>query len=155
MSTSGMKKVSGKKRSTGASAAGTGTAGGLKKIRGDWQRSSVDERQLEALRRDGLLPPLDKMATRAPGDEVTPRPRDGERVCFVDFVNRGFAFPVHEFVRGLMYPLATVCSGRCTSTQSTSSPKCSPVAASATHLCTSSATSASAMSRSSPAPITP
>ena len=103
MSASGMKKISGKKRSTGASAAGTGTAGGLKKIRGDWQRSPVDERQMEALRRDSLLPPLDKMATRAPGDEVAPRPRDGERVCFVDFVNRGFAFPVHEFVRGLMY----------------------------------------------------
>ena len=110
MSTSSMKKVSGKKRSTGASAAGTGTgtAGGLKKIRGDWQGSSVDERQLEALRRDGLLPPLDKMATRAPGDEVAPRPRDGERVCFVDFVNRGFAFPVHEFVRGLMYVTAQI-----------------------------------------------
>ena len=100
MSTSGMKKIPGKKRSTGAAATGTGTAGGLKKIHGDWQRSSVNECQLEALRRDGLLPPLEKMATRAPGDEVAPHPRDGERVCFVDLVNRGFAFPVHEFLRG-------------------------------------------------------
>ena len=49
------------------------------------------------------LPSLDKMKTRAPDDEVSPRPRDDERVCFVDFVNRGFAFPVHEFFHGLMY----------------------------------------------------
>ena len=95
-----MKKTSGKKRSTSAAAAGTGTAGGLKRIHGDWQRSSVNERQLEALRRDGFLPPLEKMATRAPGDEVASYRRDGEHICLVDFVNRGFAFPVHEFVRG-------------------------------------------------------
>ena len=99
-----MKKISGKKKASGAAAAtATDAAGDLKKVRGDWQRSSVTERQLEALRRDGVLPPLEKMATRVPGDEVAPHPRDGERVCFVDFVNRGFAFPVHEFVRGLMY----------------------------------------------------
>ena len=95
-----MKNTTGKKKSASATVAAAGTAGGLKKVHGDWQRSSVDERQLDALRRDGLLPPLEKMATRAPGDEVAPHPRDGERVCFVDFVNRGFAFPVHEFVRG-------------------------------------------------------
>ena len=100
MSTYGMKKTTGKKRSTSSAAAGTGTADGLKRVHGDWQRLSVNERQLEVLRRDGFLSPLEKMATRAPGDEVAPYPRDGERVCFVDFVNRGFAFPVHEFVRG-------------------------------------------------------
>ena len=48
-------------------------------------------------------PSLETMTTRAPGDEVTPHPKDGERLCFVDFVNRGFAFPVHEFFRALMY----------------------------------------------------
>ena len=66
MSSSGMKKTTGKKRSTSAAAAGTGTAGGLKRIHGDWQRLSVNERQLEVLRRDGFLPPLEKMATRVP-----------------------------------------------------------------------------------------
>ena len=100
MSSSAMKKTTGKKRSANSAATGPSTAGGLKKIRGDWQRSSVTERQLEALRCDGVLPPLEKMATRVPGDEVAPHPRDGERACFVDFVNRGFAFPVHEFVSG-------------------------------------------------------
>ena len=62
-----------------------------KRVGGDWQRSSVTERQLEVLRRDGFLPSMEKMATRAPSDEVAPHPRDGERVCFIDFLNRGFA----------------------------------------------------------------
>ena len=69
-----MKKTTGKKKSASAAAAGTGTAGGLQRVHSDWQRSSVNERQLEALRRDGLLPPLEKMATQAPGDEMAPRP---------------------------------------------------------------------------------
>ena len=30
-------------------------------------------------------------------------PREGERVCFVDFLPRGFGFPLHDFVRGLLY----------------------------------------------------
>ena len=97
-----MKKTSGKKKASGATAA-TDAAGDLKKVHGNWQRSSVSERQLEALRRDGHMPSLEKMKTRAPSDEVTPRPRDDERVCFVDFVNREFASPVHEFFRGWMY----------------------------------------------------
>ena len=99
-----MKKTSGRKKAPGTAAAADGTtAGDLKKIHGNWQRSSVTERQLEVLRRDGHLSSLEKMTTRAPSDEVTPRPKDGERVCFVDFVNRGFAFPVHEFFPGLVY----------------------------------------------------
>ena len=43
------------------------------------------------------------VAVRAPGKEVLPSPRDGERVCFVEFLPRGFGFPIHDFVRGLMY----------------------------------------------------
>ena len=101
------KKTSGKK-ATGTSAAATTTAattatGDLKKVHDDWQRLSVTERHLDGLRHDIYLPSLEKMKTRAPGDEVSPRPRDGKYVCFVNFVNRGFAFPVHEFFHGLMY----------------------------------------------------
>ena len=53
-----------------AAAADSTAAGGLKRVHGDWQRSSVNERQLETLRRDGYLSSLDKMKTRAPGGEV-------------------------------------------------------------------------------------
>ena len=65
-----MKKTSGRKKVSGTAADVTITvAGDLKKVHGDWQRSSVTERHLEALRRDGHLPSLEKMKTRAPGDE--------------------------------------------------------------------------------------
>ena len=43
------------------------------------------------------------MKTRAPGKDTIPSPRDGERVCFVDFLPRGFGFPLHPFLRGLLY----------------------------------------------------
>ena len=81
------KKTTGKKTAgkSAAAAAIVTAAGDLKKVHGDWQRSSMTERQLEGLRRDGFQPLLEKMKTRAPGDEVSPRPRDDERVCFVDF----------------------------------------------------------------------
>ena len=92
-----MTKKTSAKRTTGAAAADATTASDLKKVHGNWQRSSMTERQLEVLRRGSHLPPLEKMKTRAPGDEVSPRPGSDKRVCFVDFVNRGFAFPVHEF----------------------------------------------------------
>ena len=72
MSSVGMKKTTGKKSSTSAATVGTGAAGGLKRVHGDWQRSSVNECQLEVLRCDSFLPPLERMATRAPGDEVSP-----------------------------------------------------------------------------------
>ena len=43
------------------------------------------------------------MKTRAPGKDTVPSPRDGERVCFVDFLPRGVGFPLHPFLRGLLY----------------------------------------------------
>ena len=46
-------------------------AGGLKRVHGDWQRSSVTERQLEVLCRDGFLSSLEKMATRLLPTPVT------------------------------------------------------------------------------------
>ena len=75
----------------------------LKKVDCDWGKSSVKAQDLDDLREKGLLPPLEEMRTRAPGKDTIPIPRDGERVCFVDVVNRGFAFPLHPFIRGLLY----------------------------------------------------
>ena len=92
----GTRKATTTSTTAAATAADSTAAGGLKRVHGDWQQSSVNERQLETLRRDDYLPSLEKMKTRAPGDEVSPRPHDDERVCFIDFMNRGFAFPVHD-----------------------------------------------------------
>ena len=58
---------------------------------------------VELFRAQGLLPPADQVQVRVPGKEVFPTPRDGERVCFADFLPQGFGFPMHDFVRGLLY----------------------------------------------------
>jgi Putative gypsy type transposon len=89
------------KAAAGADAAAEASV--MKKPDGDWVKSSVKKADLEALRAQGLLPPVDQAAVRAPGKEVFPAPREGERVCFVDFLPRGFGFPLHDFVRGLLY----------------------------------------------------
>ena len=90
----------GKSKATASTAA---EAGVMKKPDGDWQKSSVKKADLEVLRTQGLLPPTDQARVRVPGKEVYPAPREGERVCFVDFLPRGFGFPLHDFVRGLLY----------------------------------------------------
>ena len=78
-------------------------ADALLKIPGDWTRSSITEDTLSEYRQKGWLPPADQLAARAPGLEVHPDPRDGERVCYAEFLPRGFSFPLHDFVRGLLY----------------------------------------------------
>ena len=75
----------------------------LKKVDCDWGKSSVKAQELEDLWEKGLLPLLEEMKTRAPGKDTVPSPCDGERVCFVDFLPRGFAFPFHPFLRSLLY----------------------------------------------------
>ena len=78
-------------------------ADALLKIPGDWTRSSITEDTLSEYRQKGWLPPADQLAARAPGLEVHPDPRNGERVCFAEFLPRGFSLPLHDFVRGLLY----------------------------------------------------
>ena len=87
-----------------AAAASGSIATDLKKGEGDWTSSSVKEITLTKLRNDGFLPPADKLRARAPSaKEVLPEARDNERVLFVDAVHRGLGFPLHDFVRGLVY----------------------------------------------------
>lgn len=66
---------------------------GLKRVDRDWSKSSVKTADLDDLREKKLLPPLEQLKTRAPGKEVIPSPRNGERVCFVDFLHMGFSPP--------------------------------------------------------------
>ena len=96
--------VAGKKNKKQVAAASGSTAADLKKGEGDWTSSSVKDAALTKLRNDGFLPPSNELRVRAPSaKEVIPEPREGERVLFVDAVHRGMAFPLHDFVRGLLY----------------------------------------------------
>ena len=64
----------------------------------------MKEATLTKLRNDGFLPSADKLRVRAPSaKEVLPEPREKERVLFVEAMYRGLGFPLHDFVRGLLY----------------------------------------------------
>jgi len=92
--------MKGKKTAAGASAA----AVDLKKTNGDWMKSTIKAAQLDKLREEGMLPPSDQLFVRAPSPkEVLPEPRANERVCFAEFLPRGFSLPLHDFVRGLLF----------------------------------------------------
>ena len=99
-----MSKVMSQKweKDSAANAAGVTTTGGLKKVVGAWIKYSVGTQMLKTLRGHGLLAE-DKKKVRIPDPEVIPRPLPHERVCFVDFVNGGFSFPVHDFLHAMMH----------------------------------------------------
>jgi hypothetical protein len=72
-----------------------------------WANSSVMERRLEELVRDGLLRP--KMSRtqpewRAPpSDHRGPPPLEGYVVSFICFHKRGFSVPASPFMRALLH----------------------------------------------------
>src|SRR4051812_5567877 len=70
------------------------------KMSGRWERSTFGAIDLGALVADGLVA---EGAVRIPGSEQVPAPTADERVCFQAFFPRGFALPIHPFVRGLLY----------------------------------------------------
>src|SRR3954467_3839021 len=89
--------------------AGSSTAAGGKKVattahamEGRWKRTEMRDGDLRKLRDSGLIP-QNKEDAILPGDEVIPRPPQGFRVMFYAFVIRGFSFPVHDFLRGLLF----------------------------------------------------
>ena len=90
----------GKRALAAASVAATGSttatdaAATLKKKAGSWMRSAMKTAHIEAYQCDRWLPSAEELQVRVPGNEVSPQTREGERVCFHDFVNRGFSFPV-------------------------------------------------------------
>ena len=67
---------------------------------GRWERSAFVAAELDALVADGVV--VDG-AARIPGDEEISAPHPDERVCFQSFFPRGFALPVHPFLRGLLF----------------------------------------------------
>ncbi|KQJ89022.1 hypothetical protein BRADI_4g22988v3 [Brachypodium distachyon] len=77
-------------------------APGDDKKTGEWKRSEILARHFSVVRKHGLILGEDSGKVRVPGNEVTPRPRPGERVVFYDFVIRGLSLPVHFFFHALL-----------------------------------------------------
>ena len=67
---------------------------------GRWERSAFGTADLDELMADGVVA---HGAARIPGDEEVPAPHPDERVCFQSFFPRGFALPVHPFLRGFLF----------------------------------------------------
>ena len=64
--------------------------------------SNVTEGQIKKLRKDGYL--SDDIAHRLPDEgQLIPTPRPHEQVVFLPHFLRGLGFPLHPFVRGLMF----------------------------------------------------
>ena len=64
--------------------------------------SSVTEGKIKKLRKAGYL--SDDIAHRLPDvGQLIPTPRPHERVVFLPHFLRGLGFPLHPFVRGLMF----------------------------------------------------
>ena len=69
---------------------------------GKWMVSSVTEGDIKKPRRAGYLP--DDIAHRLPDEgQLIPTPEPHERVVFLTHFLRGLGFPLHPFVRGLMF----------------------------------------------------
>ena len=70
--------------------------------KGKWEASTVIERTVKSLRSAGYL--AGNVAHCIPEkDQVIPVPKAGERVVFLPHFIRGLVFPLHPFVRGLLF----------------------------------------------------
>lgn len=72
----------------------------LKNAAGAYGASKFRAYDLAVLRRDGVVA---EGVIQIPGDEVESQPHPEERVCFCSFVHQGLSFPVHSFLRGLLF----------------------------------------------------
>ncbi|KAE8798128.1 hypothetical protein D1007_26597 [Hordeum vulgare] len=67
------------------------------KARGAWEGSIVGEGHIEYLLQHRMLPPVEIVAARIPGREVSPVPQAGEVVVFTKHFARGFGLPASNF----------------------------------------------------------
>jgi hypothetical protein len=66
-----------------------------------WVPSEFGQTDLTKARKEGLIAEGDQVVF--PSTERIPKPPSGYRVMFFTFLLRGLSFPVHEFLRGLLF----------------------------------------------------
>ena len=70
--------------------------------KGKWEASSITEKDVKELQVAGYL--STDIAHRLPAKgQVIPTPEPGKRVVLIPHFLRGLGFPLHPFVRGLMF----------------------------------------------------
>jgi hypothetical protein len=90
----------------------TGTIGGAaKKAKiadadpptiGNWVQTKFGDKELASAEKIGLLK-NDPAEILIAGPEIIPQPPTGFRVIFLAFLLRGLSFPLHPFLRGLLF----------------------------------------------------
>ena len=71
---------------------------------GKWMASTVREKDIKKLREAGYL--AQKISDRLPtAGQIVPTPEPHERVVFLTHFVRGLGFPLHPFIRGLIFLL--------------------------------------------------
>ena len=71
-------------------------------LKGKWEASSITEKDIKNLREAGYL--TTDVAHRLPAKkQVIPTPEPDERVVFIPHFLRGLGFPLHPFVRKLIF----------------------------------------------------
>ena len=74
----------------------------MSRVGGKWLASTAKEEHITKLRSAGYL--SGDIAHRLPDKgQLIPTPRPHERVVFLPHFLRGLGFPLHPFVRGLMF----------------------------------------------------
>lgn len=71
-------------------------------LKGNWGSSSMTEGTILELRSAGYIPTEARTRAPTPGQRI-PTPDAGERVVFVPHLIRGLGFPLHPFVRGILF----------------------------------------------------
>jgi hypothetical protein len=73
-----------------------------KALGGKWMASKVTNAKIMELRISGYIP-VDIVCRAPTPGQVIPTPKPGERVVFVPHFLRGLGFPLHPFLRGILF----------------------------------------------------
>jgi hypothetical protein len=66
-----------------------------------WVPSEFSQSYLTKAQKEGLIAEGDQVIF--PSTKCIPKPPSGYRVMFLAFLLRGLSFPIHEFLRGLLF----------------------------------------------------
>jgi hypothetical protein len=69
---------------------------------GNWVQTKIGDKEPASAEKIGLLK-NDPVEVLVVGPEIIPQPPAGFRVIFLAFLLRGLSFPLHPFLRGLLF----------------------------------------------------
>ena len=96
----GVSKKRGTSKAVAASSKSAAADGSAEPQTFPWARSQISDHEICRLKKSGVIA---EDAVLAPGPEVFPNPPPGWRVVFLAYFLRGLQFPLHPFLRGLLF----------------------------------------------------